>query len=163
MHDRQLVCSRKPRRDLACDAYDLGHRHHALAVQPRGQAFAVQAFHHDVRLVVAGGVVVDDLDDVRVRELTDDFRLALEARQSCGIREEQHLHRDTAMQPEVLGVQHHAHSAVVEYLQDAIGIAKYLSHHVRRCGQGTGQLQRVPHRCLARIQTTLDPGNRNCR
>ena len=69
------------------------------------------------------GIVIDR-DDVRVIELGYDTGFALEARQEVGVFEECRVHdldRDIPVQGCVVGFVHCRHTALAEFVHDAIG------------------------------------------
>ena len=92
------------RRDVAADARRLRDREQRALVEHRPQAAALEQLEHHERHVVVAPVV--DGDDVGVVQRRRELRLGPEAAQERGVvgeRGVQHLDRDPAAQPLVLG------------------------------------------------------------
>jgi hypothetical protein len=62
-----------------------------------------------------------------MREVRDDRRFAVKARERLAVLAEvtrENLHRDLPAEPYVLGDEHGAHPALVEYLQKSVRLSK---------------------------------------
>ena len=93
-----------------------------VAGEALGQAAAVHELERQVRVPVRLADV-ENLDDVRVLERRDRFRLAAEPLPlgRPGVRAGQdHLERDRAVQVEVPGLVHDAHAAAADLVNDLV-------------------------------------------
>ena len=133
VNDPGCVCEREAGGDLERDAHRFGERDLALAIEPIGQALAVQELHHDVGGALVGGVVVDHLHDMWMLKAADDVGFAVEASEGVADAGEvlsEDLHGHAPAQAHVLGIEHHAHAALIEDPQNAIGVAQGLADQI---------------------------------
>ena len=126
VHDAESVGCSEGAEDLA------HHEHHPLAGQRSSgdlvaQGGSGQALHHQVRSGVVLAVV-EDGDDVGMRELCRDPRLALEprahARQGERLRSKD-LDRHRAFEPLVEGVEHPGHAAFAQQPMEAVAASDH--------------------------------------
>ncbi len=129
MHDPLLVGRLERLGDLARDGERLLHRQGAR-LEPLGKRRPLDQLH-DQAAYAAGFFEAKDRGDVRMLELREDLRFALEARQALLILREsrwQDLDRDFALQARVDRAVYLSHSAFAELGGDLVG-AEALSDH----------------------------------
>ena len=117
--------------DLDAEAQRLRERQRALAEAIR-ERLALEELHDEVLRAVLVADVVKGAD-VRMRELRDRLRLALEPLADFGRGREmlrQNLDRDRALEPRVLRLVDLAHPSGADRREDLVGT------ETRTCGQG---------------------------
>ncbi len=100
------VGGRQSSQDLVQQRQGIGRRHRAASIDDRAQRPAGHEFHHEVQQA-AVLAFVENGDHVRVAELGGSLRLALEPAHEGRVLGQvgvQHLDRNRALQPLVLGV-----------------------------------------------------------
>ena len=122
VHDPFGVRRRQRRRQLPPDRDDAIDRQ-ALALEPRGEALALDVLHHDEGAVVVLDDVVDRRD-VRVGDARRGARFVQDAEAplaAAGERLDDALQRDLAAQPRVAAEEHVAHAAAADRIDDDVG------------------------------------------
>jgi len=133
--DPHLVCGRKCARDLRDDGEYVVEGQDPFALQTSTQGLALQQLHHDEGLTGLRGVEVEDVNHMRMVQLTDDLGFALEAEERCravGQMLREHLHRDRTPQAHVLRSIEPTHAAFFHQLDDAIAPPEQVRHGGRR-------------------------------
>ena len=129
-----LVGEREPAGDLDGDLERLAHLEAALADDELLQVLAVDVLEDDVLAAVLLAPV-DHRDDVRVLELRDGARLALEALDEVVVVVVllvQDLQRDVALEQGVVGLVDAGHAAVADDLLQLVSSCDRLPDHGRK-------------------------------
>jgi hypothetical protein len=118
-------------RDLQRQPHRFSLWQRSFALDKRLQVLAVDVFEDD-ELAAVLLAAVDHRDDVRVRELGDRARLAAEALDVIGVRDEllmQHLERDVTLQQPVVRPIDARHAAGADELLQLVALSHQLPHH----------------------------------
>jgi hypothetical protein len=122
VHDVRAVRRFERTSDRDRDAHRFRRCERAVAIEPRGQALAIEMLHRDVEQAVLGTAEVEQTHHVRALDSARCMRLALEARDRGGVSRElatQDLQRDPPLHHQVIGRVDGAHPAFAEQLGDA--------------------------------------------
>ena len=127
--DSNPMRRRKPGGNLPADGNRLIERQGRLTPEAGVEVFAAQQLEDEIGFATLGNVEVEHGHHVRVLDPADDLRFLLEARDHLGARGvgcSDDLHGDATVQPQMLGLEHGAHRALVYPADDPVGLAENL-------------------------------------
>ena len=130
VHDAEVVGARERARDLDHDGQRAAERHGPFAdgVRERG---ALEQLHHEVRGAVLALALVEDLDDVGVREPLGRLRLAAEALAHDAVlaeRRVEDLHRARPVDQLVARPVDGGHAPLAEHVLDEVAPRERRAH-----------------------------------
>jgi hypothetical protein len=118
MHEPGAMRGRETIADRRVELADLAPRAR-LRVQPRARGAAGEVLHRDEHATVDRADLVHD-DDVRMRELRECLRLALDARERGLRHRDSDLERDRAVEPAIAREVDDTHRALAERALDLV-------------------------------------------
>ncbi len=101
---------------------------------PGGERLSVEELEHHVLRAIGKRAEVEHLENVIVADSTRSLRFTLEAGHDAGVarvRRVHYLDRNTALDPDVLALEHRAHAAFADEPLDAVFAVKHLPRFER--------------------------------